>query len=97
MLPFIPTASANNIDALRASADIIEEVSANLIYFGFCAPGDHGTDAERKAKPIWSVMRIDISGSSYPITTTYTWAGGVCAFTRVWNDRAALDYQIKKF
>lgn len=97
MLPFKPYAATSNIADLRASADIIEEVSDNEIYFGFVQPGDYGTDAEREAAPIWSIMKVVISGTTAPIVTKYQWAGGIAGFSHVWNNRAALEYKYKKF
>lgn len=97
MLHLAPYASSRTVADLRASADIIEEVSANVIYFGFCKNGDYGTDDERQAAPIWSIMKVEISGDAFPITTKYLWAGGLCSYSQVWNQRADLEYKYKKF
>ncbi len=80
------------IDNLKGSADIIEEASATVVYFGWCAPGCLGED-----DPTWSIMRLDISGSSYPVVSTFKWASGQCDYSKAWADRATLQYYFKRF
>ena len=85
-------ASHYNIDRLRASADIIEEVDGLTTYLGICEPG---TTLTSEAK--WSICRIVNSGPNYPILNYFTWADGVCCFNKVWDNRAGYAYQFKKF
>lgn len=82
-----------NIESLKAEADIIEEVSANEIYFGFCLPGTTLTSAAR-----WAIMKITVTGvSPAVVTTTFKWAGGQCAFNLIWDSRAGYTYLFKNF
>lgn len=90
-----PRADQFTIADLRANADIIEEKTDNVTYLGFCKPGTEGTIAQKKAMPIWSIMKIESSGIVKPITTTFLWPRGLVSFCDVWNDRDALDYQLK--
>jgi hypothetical protein len=86
-----PSASTFNIDKIRASSDMIEEVDGFTTYFGFCSPGTIGTDT-----PNWSIMRI-IEGDEFPKLTVFEWANGSCAYNLVWNDRANYEYKFKTF
>ena len=88
----IPAASTFNIDKIRASADIIEEVSGLVTYLGLCQPGTVGTD-----EPKWSIMKITQSGDSFPLLTTFQWAGGSCAYNYTWDGRADYVYGFKTF
>ena len=87
-----PNASTFNIDKIRSSADLIEEVSGTLTYMGICKPGTVGTDEEK-----WSIMKIVQSGEAFPILTTFQWAGGSCAYNYKWDDRAGYAYGFKTF
>lgn len=85
-------ADKNQIANLKASADLIEEVSDLVTYLGFCASGTTGTD-----QPTWSVLKITQSGTVQPILTSFLWADGKCSYNKVWNDRAGYTYTYKKF
>ena len=87
-----PKADQYNISDLRACADIIEEVSDNVTYLGFCRPGT--TD---EAAPTWSILKIEQSGVVQPITTRFKWANGLCIFTLKWSERASFNYSYKNF
>ena len=87
-----PKASNENISDIRAAADIVEEVNDNTTYLGFCAPGTTGTN-----QPNWSIMKITQSGAALPVTTRFLWAGGLCAFSEIWDSRADLNYKFKNF
>jgi hypothetical protein len=82
----------NQIDILRASADIIEEVDGLVTYMGYCAPGTLAT-----SEPKFSIMKIVQSGTTYPTLYTFTWANGSCAQNLVWDNRAGYSYQFKNF
>lgn len=84
--------SQYQIEQLRASADIIEEVDGLTTYIGICEPG---TLLTSEAK--WSICRIVNSGANYPILNTFTWADGICFYNKVWDNRAAYAYQFKNF
>ena len=88
----LPYASTGMIDALRGAADIIEQVSETLFYFGFCKPGTTGTDQDT-----WSIMRITVHGEDPNVTTTFTWAKGMCCYNMRWDDRAEYEYLFKNF
>lgn len=87
----IPAASTFNIDKIRASADIIEEVDGLTTYLGFCQPGTLTTDEAK-----WSIMRI-VEFGALPTVTTFRWASGQCAYHLVWDDRATYEYLFKTF
>ncbi len=88
-----PYAGTGMIDTLKGAADIIEEVSENEIYFGFCKPGTEDTD-----EPAWSIMKISVTGvDPAAVTTSFKWANGTCAYNLVWDDRADYTYKFKKF
>lgn len=87
----IPSVSTFNVDKLRASADIIEEVDGLTTYLGFCQPGTLGLD-----EPKWSIMRI-VEAGALPTVTTFKWASGQCAYHLVWNLRATYEYLFKSF
>jgi len=89
---FPPVASTQNIDKIRASADMIEEVDGLITYMGFCQPGTVGTDG-----PKWSIMRIVQSGSEFPILSAFTWAQASCAYNLIWDLRAIYAYGYKNF
>ena len=63
-----PRADQVNIADLRASADIIEEVSDTLTYIGFCAPGTQNTSEAK-----FSILKIEQSGTVQPILSTFKW------------------------
>jgi len=86
-----PSVSTHNIDKIRASADIIEEVDGQITYLGFCEPSTLTT-----AEPKWSIMRIVETGA-LPTVTRFEWATGSCAYNLVWDNRAAYAYQFKTF
>lgn len=88
----IPFATSAFLDQLKGAADIIEEVSATLIYFGFCKPGTAAT-----SEPAWSIMKVDISGAVLPITTQFLWANGQANYSLVWDNRAGYLYSFKAF
>lgn len=98
-LKLSPLSQTGMIDALKGAADIIEEVSDTEVYFGFCLPGTKdiagGDSAEEQAA--WSIMKIEISGSTQPVLTTFKWAYGLCSYSHVWADRADYDYTYKAF
>lgn len=87
----IPFASHQNIDHLRASADMIEEVDGLITYMGFCQPRTLLT-----SESTWSVMKIVQSGT-FPTLTIFQWAQGSCAYNLSWDNRAAYAYQFKNF
>jgi len=88
----IPASNSFNIDRLKASADIIEEVSALVTYLGFSRPGT--TD---EAAPEWSILKVEATAEDYPIVTRFKWAGGFCLYNLQWSERLTYDYQFKKF
>lgn len=88
----IPAANSYNIDRLRASADIIEEVNGLETYLGFCTPGTIAEDA-----PTWSILKIEASAEDYPIITRFKWAGGFCLYNLKWSERLTYEYTYKKF
>lgn len=88
----IPKANSSDIDRLRASADIIEEVDGLTTYLGFCKPGTTQT-----SDPVWSIMKITVSGNEYPIETTFLWANGYCSYNLAWDYRYGYNYAFKKF
>ncbi len=77
----------SNIHEIKAAADIIEEVSATVTYFGFCKPGTLGTD-----EPYWSILKIDTDSPQYPVLTQFLWATGEIAYNCIWDNRADYDY-----
>jgi len=87
----IPAASTFNIDKIRASADILEEVDGLTTYFGFCQPGTLSTDQEK-----WAIMQI-VESAEFPKLTTFKWATGQCAFHLVWDLRDTYEYLFKSF
>lgn len=87
----IPSASTFNIDKIRSSADMIEEVDGLTTYLGFCQPGTLTTD-----EPKWSIMRI-VEAGVLPTLTTFQWATGSCAYNLLWDNRAAYVYSFKNF
>lgn len=87
----IPSASSYNMDKLRASADIIEEVDGFTTYLGFCTPGTLLT-----SEPGWSIMKI-VEGAALPKITLFQWANGECAYNLVWDNRAGYNYSFKNF
>lgn len=87
-----PSASTFNIDKIRSSADLIEEVDGLVTYLGLCEPGTVGTD-----EPKWSIMRIVQSGTAFPLLSTFKWAQGSCAYNLIWNNRASYAYGFKTF
>jgi len=90
---YIPYASTENIDKIRASADIIEELAGGLVtYLGFCRPGTLLT-----SESTWSIMIITQSSDVLPIITVFNWAGGSCAYNLVWDNRAGYDFAFKNF
>ena len=86
-----PSVSTFNMDKLRSSADIIEEVDGMTTYLGFCIPGTFTTDQAQ-----WSIMRIVESGKS-PTLTAFQWATGMCAYHLIWDHRADYEYLFKSF
>jgi len=88
---FPPVASTQNIDKIRSSADIIEEVDGSVTYLGLCMPGTIGTH-----EPKWSIMRI-VEAGTLPTLTTFTWADGSCAYNLIWDDRETYNYLFKTF
>ena len=87
----VPFASGQNIDSLRASADIIEEVDGVTTYLGFCQPGTLLT-----SDPKWSIMQI-VEGAALPKLTVFKWATGSCAYNLIWDNRAGYAYTFKNF
>jgi len=87
-----PYASTGMIDQLKAAADMTKEVSDTEVYFGFCQPGTTAT-----SEPYWSIMKITSSGTSQPITTSFKWANGTCAYNLIWDNYESYTYLFKKF
>ena len=85
-------ANGRDIDRIKATADIIEEVSETVTYLGFCSPGTTAT-----SDPRWSILKIVQSGAAYPILTSSKWADGQCCFNLVWDNRAGYNYTFKNF
>lgn len=85
-------ANSEDVDRLKASADIIEEVDGLTTYLGFCAPGT--TD---EAAASWSIMKITQSAAEYPIVTRTLLAEGFCNYNLIWNNRALYTYTYKKY
>ena len=88
----IPKVNTGDIDRLKASADIIEEVDALNTYLGFCRSGT--TD---EAALEWSILKIVQTQEIFPVITRTLWATGYCAFNLAWSDRATYTYTYKKF
>lgn len=85
-------ANSQDIDRLKAQADIIEEADQFTTYLGFCKPGTTSLSAES-----WSILKIVQSASSYPIVTTSQWAQGLCSYNLKWTERANYTYSYKNF
>jgi len=85
-------ADSNQIANLKGSADIIEEVDDLVTYLGFC---QKGTTSENSLT--WSIMKIEASGTTNPIVSTFKWAKGLCSYNLQWSERAGYDYSYKKF
>jgi hypothetical protein len=92
-----PQADQYTLDQIKASADIIEEVSALVSYIGFCQPGTAGPNEEKKALPIWSIMKIvqSVPDGTYPNETEMNFAGGIMGYNLTWNGRSGYDYKFK--
>lgn len=92
-----PQADQYTLTGLKANADIIEEVNALVTYLGMIKPGTPGTDDEKAAAPVWTIVKITQAAAdgTYPNTTTVKFAAGIAAFNKVWNDRAGYDYTFK--
>lgn len=88
----ITKANSNDIDRIKATADIIEEIDGLTTYLGFCQRGT--TD---EAAPAWSIMKITQSAVDYPIVTRSLWAGGFCSYNLAWSQRESYSYSYKKF
>ena len=86
------TANSQDIDRIKAAADLIEEVDEFTTYLGFCLSG---TTLDTEAK--WSIMKIVQNGSAYPILTSMLWADGLCCFNLQFSARAGYIYSFKKF
>jgi len=85
-----PYAATGMIDALKGAADLIEEASEQVIYFGFCKPGTLAT-----SEAAWSIMKISIGGD--PTLTSFKWAEGKCCYHLTWDGRAGYTYSLKNF
>ncbi|MEI6574803.1 MAG: hypothetical protein WCO63_01340 [Bacteroidota bacterium] len=81
-------ASFSNYPDIRASADVVDEVSDSLMYMGIAGPGTTSVE-----DPTWSVCRVQKAGS----ILTITWADGQCLFNKAFADRADLNYTFRKF
>jgi hypothetical protein len=92
----VPLAQTGMIGELKGAADIIEEVSETLFYFGFVNPTPAepaGTDT-----PTWSIMRIlVIPGDLLQSITLFQWADGQAAYGHTWDNRAEYEYKFKTF
>ena len=90
----LPRAESQNMDELRASADMITEVSDRVTFLGFCLPGTTGTNA-----PGWSILVIEQSNTpgSYPNTTSFKWALGMCAYNLIFDNYLTYSYEFKNF
>lgn len=87
-----PVANSYDLDKLKASADVIREISDNEVYLGFCTKGTTGTD-----QPKWSILQILTDSNAYPKVTTFKWANGQCMFNLVFDQYATFDYSFKTF
>jgi hypothetical protein len=60
----------------------VDEVSADLTYFGYAIPGT--LDAE----PKWRIVRFSKTGTE----TKIEYSGGSTEYSAVWNDRGSISY-----
>lgn len=81
------TVLRSDLDRLLSKADLIDEVSDTLYYFGFLEVG--GTEATASCL----IIRMQKTGTvwkrQYP-------AGNAFLKDQIWNDRATLTYQFKR-
>jgi hypothetical protein len=96
----LPQADQYTLDSLKANADIVLEVDESNMYLGFCKPGTDGTNEEKKAQAIWSIIKVTETitdpETGYPKETEVNFAGGVFSYGCVWNDYATYNYIYKK-
>ena len=91
-----PISQTGMIADLKASADIIEEVSDTVTYFGFRKPINTNIQPDFEAF-VYSIMKIESDGIVKPITTQFLWANGACAYNLQWSERANYQYLFKTF
>lgn len=92
-----PQIDQYTLSQLRQSADIIEEVSALVTYIGIIKPGSGGTDEQKAAAAIWSIIKVVQSApdGTYPNISTIKFADGMAIFNKNWNNRATYNYLFK--
>ena len=91
-----PFANSHNLDKIKASADVILEISATEIYLGFCVNTVDGRDLQTDEEG-WSIMQINTTGTTFPKTTTFKWAEGQCFYNLVFDQYATYNYKFKTF
>ena len=93
------TPTNNNIADLRATASIVEKVSDNVTYMGFCNVGSQNFESTEAAEaaPIWSILKVTKTGVVNPIVTRMEWAEGLASYCHKWSERAAYSYKFPKF
>lgn len=62
--------------------NLIDDVSADVSYYGSALPGTSETATE------WRIMKKTVSGT----VTSYQWANGSAAFNVRWDQRASYSY-----
>lgn len=95
----LPRADQYTLNDLKGIADIIEEASSLVTYIGIVKPQTEGTDEQKKAAAIWTIIKVEQSAEDgiYPNVTTILFPDGIASFSKVWNDRATYDYTFKVF
>jgi hypothetical protein len=93
----LPQTDQYTLSNLKANADIIEEVSALITYVGIIKPGTTGTDEQKAAAAVWSIIKIvqAAADGTYPNITSVKYADGMAVFNKIWNNRATYDYIFK--
>jgi hypothetical protein len=59
------------------------DASGNVEYVGRARPGT------AKSDPLWQIQKFTYGADG---VTDVQWAGGLAAFSHIWNNRAALSY-----
>lgn len=70
------------VDGGSTRIQLLDEVSADLMYIGEADPGADMGD------PVWKIKKVETSGSE----TTILWADGNENFDNIWDNRAILTY-----
>lgn len=96
-MDLLPKSGQMNLDQLKANADLIEDVSELVSYIGIIKPRTIGTTDQKKAAPIWTIIKVVQSApeGTFPNTTEILYANGNASFCNIWNDRATLNYIYK--